>query len=150
MGLTVARCARLPQELGIEESVDALVAATAKPPAPKRETKKRDAPSEPLEQRKSGRARTEHNYAQMIAEIDHIGREPRGEPIDYAARIAALQLDPAAAERLRAELEAKRASRGGGEGRVVGPKDSGKGVRVQVGQATAALQPLACACAACC
>lgn len=54
--------------------------------------------------------------------------------MDYAEKIKSLQLEADAAEKLRAELEAKRAegkgSKRGPKSR--GPKDSGKGVRVQV------------------
>ena len=124
------------QELGIEESVEALVATRPAPrPRPERRAPAGDAAAlEPT--RRSGRPRNEINWAERLAEADRAGREyhPR-EPMDYAARVAALQLDAGAAERMRAEIEARRAKVGArGEGKkAAGPKDSGKGVRVQVG-----------------
>jgi hypothetical protein len=57
------------------------------------------------------------------------------EPIDYTEKIKALQLDSEEAEQLRLELEARRNSAFSstpGERKSSGPKDSGKGVRVQV------------------
>jgi hypothetical protein len=128
------------QELGIHDSVAAVQQlADARPTRPKRA---RAAPSEPVDPqdiRRSARPRSEVNY-KVDLPIRGEGGAAR-DPIDYTEKIKQLQLDSNAAEKLRAELEAKRATEGETKARKAaaskatrGPKDSGKGVRVQVGR----------------
>jgi len=101
---------------------------------PKRESKRKDtAAEEDVEVRRSQRPRNEVSYVYK----DEREGSTR-EPIDYTEKIKQLQLDAEEAEKMRAELEAKRAAEDGKEkkpradGKSRGPKDSGKGVRVQV------------------
>jgi hypothetical protein len=129
------------QELGVNDSVEAVLASK---PAKAKPAKRKAAPAgsegegEPGEVRRSARPR---------AEVSYVYKEERGEgggrePVDYTEKIKSLQIEAEEAEKLRAELEAKRAGsgdkkeRGGAKNR--GPKDSGKGVRVQVGARGAA------------
>lgn len=121
-------CARL-QELGITDTL-----AELKPPTPAKKTrekrKKPDAPADPNDLRRSGRARTEVNYAEDVRPE----RAPAA-PKDYSERLAAVQLDEETAEKLRLEMEQKRVAAGPKKPTAAkkrGPIDSGKGVRVQV------------------
>jgi hypothetical protein len=121
-----------PQELGVNESVEGILATK---PAKAKPAKRKAAPAPAegeAEVRRSQRPR---------AEVSYVYKEERGEgggrePVDYTEKIKALQIEAEEAEKLRAELEAKRSTdgdkkaRGGAKSR--GPKDSGKGVRVQV------------------
>ena len=125
---------RTSQELGICESI-AAVQQLADPARPK--PKRKAPPAEPADPgaiRRSSRPKAEINYAKLV-DAEREERAPR-EPVDYEERIKGLALDSEAAETLRAELEAKRRTaeerRTKGEGKKAGPKDSGKGVRVQV------------------
>ena len=108
--------------------------AAPKPAAPRA---KRTAPivdsTEPV--RRSSRPRPAIDYAQILADAERMGSSR--EPIDYTEKIKALQLDSEEAEQLRLELEARRNSAFSstpGERKSSGPKDSGKGVRVQGGR----------------
>ncbi|KAI8468001.1 MAG: zinc-finger domain of monoamine-oxidase A repressor R1-domain-containing protein [Monoraphidium minutum] len=122
-------------ELGINDTVAAVQQlADPKPSRPKRKA----APAEPVDPsdiRRSARPRTEVNYR---VDIDIRGEGSAREPVDYTEKIKQLQLDSEAAEKLRAEQEARRAEEGGKKARKDaksrGPKDSGKGVRVQGGR----------------
>lgn len=143
------------QELGLEEAAAALE-QHIKPKKQKR-AKKVPAEGEVVERRVSAREKKPVNYAEVEARTG----EPKA-PVDHSARIkvgglsasgakgiysncsltsapALLQsitLDPETAEKLRQDLEAKRAEKKKKGGRKPrGPKDSGKGVRVQVGGA---------------
>jgi hypothetical protein len=106
--------------------------ADAKPAKPKRARAPPAEPADPAEVRRSQRPKAEVNYAKLV-DSEREDRGPR-EAVDYTERIKMLQLDAEAAEKLRAEMEARREGRGerSGEGKKAGPKDSGKGVRVQV------------------
>jgi len=119
------------QELGIDESVAAIHQLSAKPAAPPRQKRQQVDAANLEPTRRSSRPRTEINYAQILADAE---RAPR-EPVDYTERIKLLQLDAEAAEKLRLEMAARRSGSGDkvrGDSKSRGPKDSGKGVRVQV------------------
>ncbi|KIZ05790.1 hypothetical protein MNEG_2174 [Monoraphidium neglectum] len=142
-------------ELGIHDSVAAVQQlADARPTRPKRA---RAAPSEPVDPqdiRRSARPRSEVNY-KVDLPIRGEGGAAR-DPIDYTEKIKQLQLDSNAAEKLRAELEAKRATEGETKARKAaaskatrGPKDSGKGVRVQGGRVYDSKFGVTCHCHKC-
>lgn len=103
---------------------------------PKRESKGKRKGGEPGDSqgdvRRSQRPRNEVSYVYK----DEREGSTR-DPVDYTEKIKALQLDAEAAEKMRIELEAKRSAEDGDKkpkaaGKNRGPKDSGRGVRVQV------------------
>ncbi|KAF8071208.1 Cdca7l [Scenedesmus sp. PABB004] len=115
-------------ELGLASAAEGLAALAPAKPARKKRDKKEADPDIPVETRRSERPRKEVSYLEFER-----GPRVEREPVDYSERIKAMTLDAEAAERLRAEMEAKRAE-GPKGGKSRGPVDSGRGVRIQGGR----------------
>lgn len=117
------------QELGIQDSLADMAPSSAEKAVRQKRLKKAE-PVSPSDMRRSDRPRTAVNYCEDVRP-----ERAAGPPKDNTHRIEAVQLDHETAERLRLEAEERRAN-AKISGKSRGPVDSGKGVRVVVGDPT--------------